>query len=127
MNGFVVKNDICQQCNGLGVLSKNSNSCETCNGNGFYNSKQSVEFIVKRGAKNGDTHVIKNIGDQSFKMEEDGDFIIHLKEKQHGLFRRSKNDLILTLNITLMEALTKSSWKILFLDKRLYELKLPNS
>jgi DnaJ-class molecular chaperone len=48
--------------------------------------------------------ILQNI--VTYKNDIKGDLLVYVKQKQHPIFTRKHNDLIITLNITLKEALT---------------------
>ena len=71
-------------------------------------TKKSTKYIIniKRGSKNGDNIVVKDGGNYIPQMDITEDLVIQIVEKTHPRYRRKDDDLYITEDITLCEALT---------------------
>jgi DnaJ-class molecular chaperone len=78
----------------------------------FHNTKEisnkSTKYVinVKRGSKNDDNIVVKEGGNYIPELNLTEDLVIQIVEKEHPRYRRKDNDLYITENISLCEALT---------------------
>lgn len=71
-------------------------------------SKKSTKYVinVKRGSKNGDNIVVKEGGNYIPQLDTSEDLVIQIVELEHPRYKRKDNDLYVTENLTLCEALT---------------------
>ena len=78
----------------------------------FHNKKaigqKSTKYVinVKKGSKNGDNIVVKEGGNYIHELNIVEDLVIQIVELEHDRYKRNDNDLYITENITLCEALT---------------------
>lgn len=68
-------------------------------------SSKVIEIEVKPGYKEGTKMTFENEGDQDVQSGLIADVVVILKEKPHSQFRRSGNDVVVTVPITLTQAL----------------------
>merc|ERR1711988_1530426 len=110
------KNVICDGCDGLGGKAGAVQKCPTCRGSGMQVRIQQLGPGMMQQIQSmcPECH---GEGEQEPGLEP-GDIIIVLDEKAHDTFKRSGQDLILKMNITLTEALTGMKKTIKSLDDR---------
>jgi DnaJ-class molecular chaperone len=113
----------CQNCNGSGKSNSASGSCTICNGEGFKMKEVRLNVPLKNGLSHGQQVQIPNHGHNL----KDGktDLIIVINEKQHNIFKRKGNDLFITLELKLFQAIFGFDKIIEHLDKR--KLHISNS
>jgi len=70
--------------------------------------QKSTKYVinVKKGSKNGDNIVVKEGGNYIPELNIVEDLVIQIVELEHDRYKRNDNDLYITENITLCEALT---------------------
>lgn len=132
------KEDACQQCatcdgNGMVVqirrmgpmIQQMQTACPDCRGTGVnikpgvrqVQQKKMLEVHIEKGMKNGSQIKLDGEGDEKPGMLP-GDIVFVLKEKQHEVFKRKGNDLLIQKKITLCEALTGVKFTVDHLDGR---------
>jgi len=107
----------CSECHGEGERINQKDRCKTCNGKKVVRERKILEVHIDKGMTDGQKIHFTGEGDQEPEMEA-GDVIIVLDEKEHEVFSRKGNDLILKMTITLTESLCGFKKTITTLDKR---------
>jgi DnaJ-class molecular chaperone len=92
----------CNGCNGH--KRKASQKCINCSQTGATSIEKQFLLIIEPGCENDEKKIFENMGDE-INGEEPGDVIFILKEEQHKLFTRIKNDIIYTHSITLCDSI----------------------
>lgn len=108
---------VCPECRGQGERINPKDRCKQCQGKKVVRERKILEVHVDKGMNDGQKIVFNGEGDQEPELEA-GDIIIVLDEKEHPLYKRSGNDLILRLEIQLVEALCGFQKVIRTLDDR---------
>uniref|UniRef100_A0ACB8E5G1 DnaJ (Hsp40), sub A, member 4 n=2 Tax=Sphaerodactylus townsendi TaxID=933632 RepID=A0ACB8E5G1_9SAUR len=108
---------VCPECKGQGEHINPKDRCVTCSGNKVVREKKILEIHIDKGMKDGQKIVIHGEGDQEPDLES-GDVIIVLDQKDHPVFQRRGQDLIMKMNIQLTEALCGFKKTIETLDER---------
>merc|ERR1719476_684962 len=108
---------MCQECHGEGERVDPKLRCKKCNGRKVNRERKILEVQVDKGMADGQKITFTSEGDQEPGLEP-GDIIIVLDEKAHDTFKRSGQDLIMKMDITLTEALTGMKKTIKSLDER---------
>eukprot|EP01006_Ploeotia_vitrea_P029159 TRINITY_DN61736_c0_g1_i1.p2 TRINITY_DN61736_c0_g1~~TRINITY_DN61736_c0_g1_i1.p2 ORF type:complete len:358 (+),score=57.33 TRINITY_DN61736_c0_g1_i1:59-1132(+) len=92
----------CGECDGTGKKIKKK--CPTCKGQKVTRGESNLEVMIEKGIPEG--------FEMKFEMEADespdilpGDVIFKIHSQPHHTFKRSDNDLHMTMKITLLEAL----------------------
>eukprot|EP00978_Attheya_sp_CCMP212_P025418 scaffold81716_cov58-Attheya_sp.AAC.5 len=106
---------------GPGMIQQLQRNCDNCGGQGYSAETKSerkvLEVHVDKGMSNNQKITFRNMADEIPKMEA-GDINFIIQEKEHDLFKRKSNDLLLTKIVSLNQALCGFSWKINHLDGR---------
>ncbi|KAI9368086.1 hypothetical protein BJX61DRAFT_246850 [Aspergillus egyptiacus] len=128
MGQFLTRQTVtCSTCNGDGQFFADKDKCKKCKGKKTNEEKKILEIYIPRGAKDGDRIVLEGEADQ-VPGQEPGDIIFHLVEEEHEVFKRSGADLMATIDVTLVEALTGFSRVVVkHLDGRGIELQHPKT
>jgi len=107
----------CDICKGQGDQINPKYKCKECKGAKLSKDKQILEVHVEKGMEEGEKIYFRGQGDEEPGIEP-GDVIIILVEKKHDTFERKENDLYMSMEIDLVDALTGMSRSVLTLDDR---------
>lgn len=107
----------CSHCEGEGKFVPAKNRCGTCQGKKVCNDRKVLEVHIEPGMTEGTKIPFRGYADEKPGVEP-GDVVIVIMEKEHNLYRRKGNELIVKLNISLSEALTGFCRRLVTLDKR---------
>ncbi|XP_037109936.1 dnaJ homolog subfamily A member 4 [Syngnathus acus] len=108
---------MCGDCHGQGESFSSKDRCKTCNGHKVERKKKILEVHIDKGMRDGQKITFHGEGDQEPDLEP-GDVIIVLDQKEHSLFKRSDDNLTMTMSIKLVEALCGFKKAINTLDDR---------
>ncbi|XP_005928809.1 dnaJ homolog subfamily A member 1 [Haplochromis burtoni] len=95
---------MCPDCQGQGEKFNSKDRCRNCNGQKVERKKKILEVHIDKGMKDGQKITFHGEGDQEPGLEP-GDVIIVLDQKDHPVFQRRDNNLIMRMDIKLVEAL----------------------
>jgi len=107
----------CTACDGEGEVMADSDRCKACSGRKVVPDTKLLEVRVEPGMRDHQKIMFQGEGNHMPGVEP-GNVIIVIVEKQHKNFKRDGNDLILTKEITLTEALCGFKMVITQLDGR---------
>ncbi|XP_056403314.1 dnaJ homolog subfamily A member 1-like isoform X2 [Hyla sarda] len=107
----------CSECHGVGERIRSQDRCRGCNGRRVVREKKILTVHVDKGIKNRHRMTFRGEGDQSPGLHP-GDIIIVLKQKEHPVFQRKGDDLIMKMEIGLADALCACRQKVQTLDGR---------
>ncbi|XP_004553185.1 dnaJ homolog subfamily A member 1 [Maylandia zebra] len=108
---------MCPDCQGQGEKFNSKDRCKNCNGQKVERKKKILEVHIDKGMKDGQKITFHGEGDQEPGLEP-GDVIIVLDQKDHPVFQRRDNNLIMRMDIKLVEALCGFRNTIQTLDNR---------
>merc|ERR1712193_339213 len=108
---------MCGECQGQGERVDPKLRCKKCNGRKVNRERKILEVQGDKGMEDGQKITFTSEGDQEPGLEP-GDIIIVLDEKAHDKFKRSGQDLIMKMDISLTEALTGLKKAVKTLDDR---------
>ena len=108
---------ICRSCSGVGEIIAAKDRCKTCNGKKTVRDKKILEVNIDKGMRDGQRIVFSGEGDQEPDLKP-GDIVIVLDEKQHPVFSRSNDNLIINFKLQMVEALCGFQKVIKTLDNR---------
>ncbi|XP_077372972.1 dnaJ homolog subfamily A member 4 [Festucalex cinctus] len=108
---------MCGDCHGQGESFSSKDRCKNCNGHKVERKKKILEVHIDKGMRDGQKITFHGEGDQEPDLEP-GDVIIVLDQKEHGQFKRSDDNLTMTMSIKLVEALCGFKKAISTLDDR---------
>jgi len=112
----------CRQCGGEGEVIKSKDRCKKCQGNKIVDEAKILDVFIDKGMQHGQKLVFKEEGDQQPDVIP-GDVILVLQQKEHPIFKREGDDLIIEKKITLLEALCGFKFTITQLDGRVLAVK----
>ncbi len=91
----------CPRCGGAGKLQA---ACTTCGGEGVVTRREPLEFRIKPGTRDGQRIRLAGRGNAGTEGAPSGDLYLIIKVGNHKLFRRSGDDIYVTVPVTAMEA-----------------------
>ncbi|KAJ8391566.1 hypothetical protein AAFF_G00087070 [Aldrovandia affinis] len=108
---------MCSDCQGQGERFSAKDRCKVCNGHKVERKKKILEVHIDKGMKDGQKITFHGEGDQEPELEP-GDVIIVLDQKEHPVFQRQEDNLIMKMDIKLVEALCGFRKTVRTLDNR---------
>jgi molecular chaperone DnaJ len=80
------KNSKCSVCFGCGKVPKDV--CPSCKGEGRIDGETVISVAIAKGIAEGNTLILKGMGDAGFRGGMPGDFMIYIEEEENPHFRR---------------------------------------
>ncbi|XP_072526922.1 dnaJ homolog subfamily A member 4 isoform X2 [Salminus brasiliensis] len=108
---------MCSECQGQGERFSAKDRCKNCNGHKVERKKKILEVHIDKGMKDGQKITFHGEGDQEPGLEP-GDVIIVLDQKDHPVYQRQDDNLVMKMQIKLVEALCGFRKTIRTLDNR---------
>lgn len=105
----------CDDCGGKGEIINPKFICVTCRGNKVIKERKVIEIQVDKGVPNNHKYTFMGEADEAPGYQP-GDLIVGVQEKPHDVFKRKKADLVMTKNISLLEALSGFKFTLKHLD-----------
>ncbi|XP_053556548.1 dnaJ homolog subfamily A member 4 [Bombina bombina] len=109
---------MCSDCRGEGERINQKDRCKQCSGNKVVREKKILEVHIKKGMRDGQKIVFHDEGDQEPGLEP-GDVVIVLDQRDHDVYQRQEENLIMKIEIQLVEALCGFKKTIETLDGRI--------
>ncbi len=100
--GFFAMRGTCSQCRGTGEVVKDP--CKTCRGGGRVPREREVTVTIPPGIENGMQLRLTGEGEAGPRGGPRGDLYVEIHVKQHELFRRSGDDILLDVPIGFSQA-----------------------
>lgn len=119
--GSVEVSRACDICSGIGKVPKDK--CQVCDGRGILKREEEIKVKVPAGIDDGEMIRLSGAG-EAIKGGSPGDLYIKTHVKKHKNFRKEGNDLVMSLDVKLSDALLGSSVSIQTLDGP-SDLKIP--
>ncbi|XP_069807201.1 dnaJ homolog subfamily A member 1-like isoform X2 [Dendropsophus ebraccatus] len=107
----------CSECHGVGEYIRSRDLCRVCSGRKVVREKKILTVHIDKGMKNRHKMTFHGEGDQSPGLHP-GDVVIVLEQKEHPIFQRKGNDLVMKMEIGLADALCACRQKVQTLDRR---------
>jgi len=106
----------CNICNGKGKIISEANKCTTCNASGFNTKEKTVQVPLQNGFGNGIKMQLEGKGNNINGQK--SDLIVIINEEEDPVFKRRNNDLIVTIELKLFQALFGFDKLLTHLDGR---------
>lgn len=100
--GFMVTVRTCPTCGGAGKIVKEK--CQNCGGTGRVRRKRNIKLRIPAGIQDGVSMVKRGEGEPGMRGGPAGDLYITVTVKPHKLFKRSGNDILLDMPISITQA-----------------------
>ena len=97
MFGQFVNVSACPRCHGEG--STISEPCRACGGDGRVSETETVSVKVPAGVASGNYIPLRGLGDAGLRGGPAGDLVVLIEEKEHDVFERSGDHLILEMPV----------------------------
>ena len=91
----------CPRCGGSGKVQS---ACPTCDGSGVLSRREPLEFRIKPGTRDGQRIRLAGKGNAGTEGAPAGDLYLIIRVEPNKLFRRTGDDLHITVPVTAMEA-----------------------
>jgi molecular chaperone DnaJ len=92
----------CSTCNGVGQIPEDK--CTTCKGDGVYAKREEININVPAGISNGEMIRMGGMG-EAVAQGATGDLYVKINVIPHKIWKREGNDLVITHEIKLSDAL----------------------
>lgn len=102
MFGTIRNQQVCPKCGGQGKTIKKR--CAACNGQGRVRQQKTVDVNIPAGVANNMSLKVSGYGNGGSKGGSQGDLYINFRVKQHKVFQRQNDDIILEIPITFTQA-----------------------
>lgn len=96
-HGFFTINRTCEYCNGEGHIIKDP--CRTCKGKGQVKTKKTIKVKIPPGVETGMRLKVRGEGGFGYSDTHPGDLYIVLNVKEHQIFEREGDDIIVHVNV----------------------------
>jgi molecular chaperone DnaJ len=121
MAGQMKFNLQCPRCGGSGRVS---NACATCHGDGVITKRETVEFRIKPGTRDGQRIRLAGKGNAGVYGGAAGDLYLIIKAGTHPVFTRVADDVYVTVPVSVSEAALGAKIDVPTVDGRT-QLKIP--
>lgn len=112
--GQFVRSTTCDECHGTGEVIEDK--CKTCGGTGRALKSRKLNIKVPAGVDNGSVMSIRGEGESGQKGGPSGDLYVYLNVKKDDVFKRSGDNIYLTVPISFTEATLGAEIKVPTLD-----------
>ena len=119
--GTISTNRVCDTCVGAGEVPKET--CKDCSGKGVLRKEEEISIAIPAGIRDGEMIRMSGMG-EAVPQGVSGDLYIKINVAPHPVFRREGNNLGMTLDLKLSEALLGAKKEIETLDGKI-EVKVP--
>lgn len=100
--GFFSMSSTCSVCNGNGQVI--TDRCKVCLGQGRVKEKQTIKIKIPAGVDSGMTLKMAGYGDAGEAGGPDGDLYVEIHVKNHDVFERHGDDVLIDLPVSFHEA-----------------------
>ena len=115
MFGQFVNVSVCPQCEGAGRIVKEK--CKTCGGDGTVSETDTISVKVPPGVSSGNFIPLRGMGDAGPRGGPPGDLIVLIDEKEHPVFERHGDDLLIEVPVNYATATLGGKVEVPTLDK----------
>lgn len=112
----------CTACYGKGEIPEEK--CKTCGGMGVMKKQEEIAITTPPGINHGEMLRMSGKG-EAVAHGIPGDLYIKIHVKPHETYRREGNNLVMTLDVKLSDALLGATYKIVSLDGKPIDVKIP--
>merc|ERR1719376_16432 len=113
----------CEECQTKGRYIPPRWRCKTCSGNKVHKEKKTLSCHVEPGCKDGKSFKFAGEADQKPGFEP-GDVIMTVNVQEHPVFKRDKDDLIITKDIDVTDLICGCTFDVTALDGRKLLIKV---
>lgn len=121
--GFFSMRQACPDCGGKGTVVEKP--CKKCRGRGVERVKENITVKIPSGVRTGVTLRVSNGGDIGQNGGGYGDLYVEMHVKEHKIFKRDGDDLLLDAVITYPQAVLGGSVKVPTIEGKEVEVDIP--
>lgn len=121
--GHFAQVKICPDCHGRGEIP--NKICRVCKGEGRVSGEREVEIDINPGVEDGQIIKVKGAGEAGERESASGDLYVTVKIKPHAVFERIKNDLYMTKEVKVTDALLGKKIKIKDINGENFSVSIP--
>ncbi len=114
---------VCSECSGSGQLPKSP--CPKCKGKGRVSGNREANVSIAPGVEDGQIIKLQGAGEAGERQGGVGDLYVIVRVKPHSVFIRKKEDLYLTKDIGIAEALLGKDILIADVSGEIFPVKIP--
>ncbi len=100
--GQMISEKVCPTCHGSGTIIENP--CNVCHGDGRVKREATVSIDIPEGVQDGNYMTMSGEGNAGKQGGGRGDLIVIFKEKDHSIFTRSGNDIVVSCVVSWPQA-----------------------
>jgi molecular chaperone DnaJ len=100
--GFFSISTTCGQCRGEGMII--ADPCQKCQGQGRIRRQESLSVKIPAGVDNGSRLKLRSEGEAGYGSGPPGDLYVVIHVKEHDLFLRQDNDIVIEVPISFPQA-----------------------
>ena len=121
--GFFSISTTCGQCRGEGMII--SDPCPKCQGQGRIRKHESLSVKIPAGVDNGSRLKLRSEGEAGYGGGPQGDLYVVIHVKEHAMFVRQDNDVIIEVPISFPQAAVGTEIEVPTLEGKV-KLKIPS-
>lgn len=121
--GFFSMRQVCPDCAGKGTVVENP--CKKCRGNGAVRVQESITVKIPSGVRTGVTLRVSNGGDIGTHGGGYGDLYVEMHVKEHKVFKRDGDNLVIDAKISYPQAVLGGSIKVPTVEGKEAEVAIP--
>ena len=114
MLGYMTNVSTCPECQGTGKIIKTP--CRDCRGTGKVRKSKTIEIDIPAGIDDSQTMQLSGQGEAGERGGPNGDLLITIRVRRHEIFKRSDNDIYVTMPITIVQAALGATLQVPTLD-----------
>jgi len=113
----------CPKCEGTGKTVRDP--CKSCEGDGRVSETETVAVKVPPGVSEGNFIPLRGLGDAGIRGGQAGDLLVIIEEKDHAVFDRDGDDLLLDVPVSFPMAALGAKVELPALDGTTTTLQIP--
>jgi len=114
---------VCSTCGGKGEIPEEK--CKACGGAGVLKKQEEITINIPPGINAGEMLRMSGKGEAVAHGGIPGDLYVKMHVKPHPLYHREGQNLVMTLDVKLSDALLGATYKIATLDGKQIDVKIP--
>jgi DnaJ-class molecular chaperone len=114
----------CNSCKGKGISVNPNSVCIDCKGAHVIKENKTLEVTVPPGVSPDSKVVIEGMADEMYNYVT-GNIVIDIQQIPHAIYKRVKDDLTMTMRLSISEALVGFSKSLKDVDGRLFTVRMP--
>jgi molecular chaperone DnaJ len=123
--GSITHYTICPECKGEGT--KPEKPCNVCKGEGRVQGEEKIKIFIPAGVDSNQVIKIEGKGDAGIRGGESGNIYVRIFVKKHPVFKRTGDDLHISVPVSFSRAALGSEIEISNLDGTKILLKVPSA